>query len=61
MCFGDCNGNGDVTIDELLILVNLALGVGNVDQCQAGDINSDGVITIDEIVLVALNVLAGCR
>jgi hypothetical protein len=33
---GDCGGNGVVTIDELLTLVNIVLGLSNPDRCMHG-------------------------
>jgi hypothetical protein len=57
---GDCDGSGDVTIDELFTLVNITLGNSAVTACGAGDANADGEITIDEI-LAAVNIaLSGC-
>jgi hypothetical protein len=59
-CAGDCNGSGEVTIDELITLVNIALGSAPVSACPAGDINNDGMISIDEIVTAVGNALNGC-
>lgn len=58
-CVGDCNRDGQVTIDEILTVVNLALN-GGTDGCTAGDANSDGLITIDEILTAVNNALQGC-
>jgi len=59
-CTGDCNDNVAVTIDELLTMVNIALGNADVMTCAAGDANHDEQVTIDEI-LAAVNVaLNGC-
>jgi cysteine-rich repeat protein len=60
-CVGDCNGDHEVTIDELVQMVNIALGLANLEQCPAGDADGEGGITIDEIiraVSVALGVQA---
>jgi len=59
-CVGDCNGNRSVTVDELLTMVNIALGTTNVSQCAAGDANGDHQITIDEILTAVNNALNGC-
>jgi hypothetical protein len=59
-CPGDCDGNGSVTVDEILTLVNLALGNADVGPCNAGDANHDGHITIDEILTAVNNALNGC-
>jgi len=49
-CTGDCNGDGSVTIDELITMVNIDLGTSDLSTCTAGDANADGEITIDEII-----------
>ncbi len=59
-CAGDCNGDGQVTVDEILTMVNIALGTSMVTDCLAGDTNGDGEITVDEIVAAVGNALNGC-
>jgi cysteine-rich repeat protein len=59
-CAGDCNGDGQVTVDELLTMVNIALGNAPVDGCLPGDPNADGQITVDEILTAVTNALNGC-
>ena len=59
-CVGDCDGSGDVTVDEILKMVNIALGNDTLDQCEAGDGNMDGQITVDEILTAVNNALNGC-
>ncbi|GIW45766.1 MAG: hypothetical protein KatS3mg077_3048 [Candidatus Binatia bacterium] len=59
-CVGDCNGNGEVTIEELIAMVNIALGSRPVSDCAAGDESRDGEITIEEIVKAVNNALNGC-
>ncbi len=66
-CVGDCNGDGQVTIDDLIRMVNIALGFRSVcggddgvGACLAGDANCDCQITIDEIVQAVNNNLLGC-
>ncbi len=58
-CLGDCDGNGTVTIDELITLVNIALGAP-LASCPAGDGNGDGEVTIEELVSAVGNALDGC-
>jgi hypothetical protein len=60
-CVGDCNSDGHVTVDEILTMVNIALGNAAVTTCQAGDANHDGHITVDEILTAVNNALNGCR
>lgn len=55
---GDCDGNGRVTIDELVRGVNIALGLQPLSRCPDFDANRDGRVTIDELVRavnIALN------
>jgi len=59
VCLGDCNESGDVTVDEVVTMVNLALG-GGTAGCAAGDGNSDGSITVDEIITAVNHALTGC-
>jgi hypothetical protein len=56
---GDCNGDSEVTIDELLLMVHDALQ-GSVERCAAGDRNGDGSVTIDEIIGAVARALEGC-
>ena len=59
-CTGDCNGDGQVTIAELITLVNLALGTPGTVPCPAGDVNGDEAITVNEIVAGVTRALEGC-
>jgi hypothetical protein len=59
-CAGDCDGDGFVTVDEILILVNLSLTSAAPVACTSADINGDDVITIDEILAAVTNALNAC-
>jgi hypothetical protein len=59
-CPGDCGGDGQVTIDELVTMVNIALGGKPVSECSVGDTSGDGEITIDEIIQAVNRALNGC-
>lgn len=59
-CVGDCDTTGEVTINELLTMVNIALGTTTVSSCEAGDANDDGQVSVDEIVRAVQNALNGC-
>ncbi len=50
-CVGDCNDDGAVAINELIVGVQIALGVFDVSRCQAVDANGDGGVAINELVL----------
>jgi hypothetical protein len=60
-CEGDCSGTRTVTVDEILTMVNIALGNTGVATCEAGDANHDGQISVDEILTAVNNALNGCR
>ena len=59
-CPGDCNGNHAVSINELLMLVNVALGDTSKSACAAGDANHDGTVGIDDLVSAVDKSLHGC-
>jgi hypothetical protein len=59
-CPGDCDDSHAVTVNELLVIVNIALGNANVSTCAAGDLNHDGEITIDEILIAVNSALSAC-
>jgi hypothetical protein len=59
-CVGDCGEDGQVTVDEILTMVNIALGNLDVSHCLTGDANNDNQITVDEILTAVNNALNGC-
>lgn len=59
-CIGDCGGDGTVTIDEIVTMVDIAVGAAPLDACRAGDADGDGEITVDEIVAAVNHAMQGC-
>jgi len=59
-CAGDCDGDGSVTVNELIKGVNIALGTLATDQCPSMDVDGDGNITIDELLKAVNAALVGC-
>ena len=59
-CPGDCNQDGTVTVDEIVTMANIALGIDSVSRCQAGDVDHDGRITVSEIITAVNAALNGC-
>jgi hypothetical protein len=59
-CVGDCDSLGGVSIDDILTMVNIALGNALISACDAGDANGDSQITVDEILAAVNNALNGC-
>lgn len=59
-CAGDCSGDGDVRVDELVRAVAIALERQAVSECEAGDRDHDGRIVVNELVLAVSSLLRGC-
>ncbi len=59
LCPGDCDGAFDVSIDELVTGVDIALS-GNVARCAALDRDSDNRVSVAELVLAVKMALQGC-
>lgn len=59
-CVGDCNGDGSVTVEEIITMVNMALGNAEMSDCDIGDANNDNLITVDEILMAVNNALNCC-
>lgn len=59
-CAGDCNGDGSVVINELVLGVNIALGNQPVTACAAFDVNGNGQVTINELIAAVNNALGSC-
>ena len=59
-CVGDCNGDHEVTVDELVIGVNLSLGLLIVDRCPSFDPNDSLTVTINELILALRHASQGC-
>lgn len=60
-CVGDCDGDGAVTVDEIVLMVGIGLGIEGIGNCVPADLNGDGDVTVDEIVNAVTNALDGCR
>jgi putative iron-regulated protein len=59
-CAGDCNREGGVTIEEIIVGVNIILGAAPAVQCDAFDRDGDGVVGIDDIVAAVRAAADGC-
>lgn len=59
-CAGDCDGSGDVTIEEIITMVNIALGTADLTRCRAGDADGSNSIEVNEIIQAVKNAAGGC-
>jgi hypothetical protein len=60
VCAGDCDGNGDTLVSELVAAVNVVLGQSPLGACAAADVSGDGVVSVDELLVGLGNVTRGC-
>jgi hypothetical protein len=60
MCPGDCNGNFVVSVDELVLGVDIALGLAPLTDCPRLDANDDGEAGIDDVVAAVGSAIDGC-
>jgi hypothetical protein len=58
-CPCDCDEDGAVTVDELLTVTNIALGIQSLAACPSAD-TGDGDVTVEEIVDCVGAALSGC-
>jgi hypothetical protein len=59
-CVGDCGRDGAVTVDELVVGVAIALGVGDFEDCPEFDIDGNSLVTVDELIAAVGAALQGC-
>ncbi len=59
-CTADCDGNRRVSIDELLVAVEIALGQRELIDCVPADRDRDGTLVVAELVAGLRGALEGC-
>ena len=59
-CAVDCDRDGEVSVDELLRAVSMALGDDSVTRCAAADRDGSRSISVDEILAGIAGNLDGC-
>jgi len=59
-CAGDCNGDGKVVINELVLAVNIALELNTVTACPPADVDGNQRVVINELIIAVNNALSGC-
>ncbi|HUI26835.1 MAG TPA: hypothetical protein VL403_12195, partial [Candidatus Kryptonia bacterium] len=58
-CVGDCDGDGRVSVGELVAGVNIALGTASLDTCRAA--STDGTsVAVSDLVAAVGHALNGC-
>lgn len=59
-CTGDCDGDGDVSVAELMNGVNIVLGRAPMSACPEFDTGGDAAVTVEEILGGVKAALEGC-
>ncbi len=59
-CSGDCDANGTIGIADIILAIDIALGVSSRDACPTVDANADLQVSVDEIVTSVYGALYGC-
>jgi hypothetical protein len=59
-CTGDCDGDGVVSVEDLVSGVNIVLEQAIASTCADLDGNRDGTVTVEELVVAVGNALRGC-
>lgn len=60
VCAGDCAADGSVSIGELIVCVNIALGRGKLAECIECDADGSGAVDISDLIRSVANSLNGC-
>jgi len=60
LCVGDCDGDGAISIDELITGVNIALGRDGLSSCPDFDVDHDGSVQISELLGAVRGSVEGC-
>jgi hypothetical protein len=61
VCPGDCDGDGQVSVDELVTGIGISMGTASVEDCPAFDVNDDQHVGIDEIIGAVASALSDCH
>jgi hypothetical protein len=59
-CIGDCGGDGEVVVTELLTMVRLSISGAAPDDCESGDGDGNGRVSVDEVIVAVNRALSTC-
>src|SRR5262245_40196818 len=60
-CAADCNGDGVVTVPELISSINVALGNVPLSACAAADGDGDSAVLVEDLINGIGGAVGGCR
>jgi len=59
-CVADCNHSGNVSVDELVLAVHIALGMTPIEACHEADADANDRVTVDDVVAAVAAAVSGC-
>jgi hypothetical protein len=59
-CVGDCNGDREVVVNELVLGTNIALEKRSLAECPSFDENGSLQVEVNELLLAVANALGAC-
>ena len=60
-CAGDCDGDHQVSIADLTVVLNIVIGDQSLTSCPPADADADGELTIGDVIAAVNNALNGCH
>lgn len=60
LCSGDCDGDGQTVVSELVKAVGIVIGETSLTGCPAADVNGSGTVSVDELLVGLNNLTRGC-
>ncbi len=60
-CVGDCDGDGSVRVNELIVGVNINLQLRTVGDCPVFDVDGNGGVQVNELIQAVNSNLRGCK
>lgn len=59
-CPGDCNGDGEVFVDEITMAVRIMAGETPLSECTAADADGDGEVFVTDVTRAVASLGLGC-
>ena len=59
-CPGDCNGDGEVFVNEITVAVRIMAGEASLTDCPAADADGDGEVFVTDITRAVISLGFGC-
>jgi Tol biopolymer transport system component len=59
-CPGDCDGDGEVFVNEVTMAVRILAGEAPLSECPAADADGDGEVFVTDVTRAALSLGLGC-